>query len=135
MLRPVPLFGIGTLGKSANVNAQERLNLYIEIQSDPEKSTLTMYPTPGLVSFVYFGATAIRGCFEARGVAYIAWSGTLYSLLNDGTTANLGTLSTLSGRVDFAENGTQIMLVDGANGYIYNTSTLAFNKKIGRAHV
>lgn len=128
MLRPVPLFGIGTLGKSANVNAQERLNLYIEIQSDPEKSTLTMYPTPGLVSFVYFGATAIRGCFEARGVAYIAWSGTLYSLLNDGTTANLGTLSTLSGRVDFAENGTQIMLVDGANGYIYNTSTLAFNK-------
>jgi hypothetical protein len=127
-LQPIPLFGLGTQGKSANVDAQRRVNLYVEVQSDPEKNVLTLYPTPGLVTFVNFGLTAIRGIYEKGETLYVAWSNTLYSVSNNGTMTSLGTLSTSSGRVAFADNGIQVMCVDGANGYIYNTQTLVFAK-------
>ncbi len=126
MLKPVPLFGIGNQGKSANVDAQSRVNLYVEVQSDPEKNILALYPTPGLTLFYNFGALPIRGIYERGDVLYVAVGATLFSINNAGVTASLGTLSTTSGRVSFADNGTQIMLVDGPNGYIYNVSTLVF---------
>ena len=128
MLKPVPLFGIGNQGKSANVDAQSRTNLYVEVQSDPEKNILTMYPTPGLLTFVNFGSSPIRGIYERGDVLYLVVSNTLYSLNNAGVYTNLGSLSTYSGRVAFSDNGTQIMCVDGPNGYIYNVNTLVFAK-------
>ena len=127
MLNPVPLFGIGNQGKSANVDAQSRVNLYVEVQSDPEKNILTLYPTPGLSVFVNFGLNPIRGIYERGEVLYAVVGLTLYSINNAGTTTVLGTLlNTSSGRVYFADNGTQLMLVDGSSGYIYNFNTLAF---------
>jgi hypothetical protein len=126
MLNPVPLFGIGNQGKSANVNAQSRVNLYVEVQSDPEKNILTLYPTPGLVPFANFGASPIRGIYERGEILYLVVGTTLYSLNNAGVSVILGTLLTSTGRVAFADNGTQIMLVDGVNGYIYNVNTLTF---------
>lgn len=129
MLKPVPLFGIGNQGKSANVDAQKRVNLYVEVQSDPEKNILTLYPTPGLTTFVNFGLNPIRGIYERGDVLYVAVGISLYSLNNAGVSTLLGTLSsTSSGRVYFADNGTQVMLVDGPNGYIYNVNTLVFAK-------
>lgn len=126
-LQPLPLFGLGNQGKSANVDAQKRVNLYVEVQQDPEKAILTMYPTPGLVTFVNLGESSpVRGLYEKGESLYCVWSNKLYSIANNGATAVLGTLSTSSGRVAFSDNGTQIMLVDGTSGYIYNTNTLAF---------
>lgn len=125
-LQPIPLFGIGNQGKSPNVDAQQRTNLYIEVQQDAEKAFLTIYPTPGLESFYNFGDTPIRGIYEKGELMYVAHKDTLYSINSAGATSILGTLLTFSGNVRFSDNGTQIMLVDGANGYIWNTSTLAF---------
>lgn len=125
-LAPVPLFGIGNQGKSANVDAQKRVNLYVEVQTDIEKQVLTLYPTPGLSSFVNLGATPIRGIYEKGDLFFVAHKNKLYSIANNGTTVELGTLQTFSGRVAFSDNGTQVMLVDGTYGYIYNTSTLVF---------
>ncbi len=125
-LAPIPLFGIGNQGKSPNVDAQDRTNLYIEIQQDPEKHVLTMYPTPGLSSFVNFGATPCRGLYEKDDVMYVVNRNKLYRVAGDATTTELGTLLTFSGRVSMADNGTQIIIVDGDYGYIWNTATLAF---------
>jgi hypothetical protein len=102
------------------------VNLYVEVQQDPEKNILTMYPTPGLQTFVNFGATPIRGIYERGDVLYAVVGNILYSVNNAGVTTSLGTLLTYSGRVAFADNGTQLMMVDGTNGYIYNLSTLVF---------
>ncbi|MBI2725399.1 MAG: hypothetical protein HYX42_04030 [Polaromonas sp.] len=125
-LQPIALFGIGNQGKSPNVDAQQRKNLYVEVQQDAEKHVLTMYPTPGLVSFVNFGASPIRGLYEKGDVLYVAHKSTLYKVANNGEITVLGSLLTTAGRVGFSDNGTQIILVDGANGYIYNTVTLVF---------
>lgn len=127
-LAPVPLFGIGNQGKSPNVNAQDRLNLYIEIQQDPEKHVLTMYPTPGLSTFVNLGATPVRGLYERQEVMYAVHRDKFYSINAAGTVTERGTLLTFSGRVGMADNGTQIIIVDGPNGYIFNTSTNAFTR-------
>lgn len=125
-LGPVPLFGIGNVGKSVNVDAQKRTNLYVEIQQDAEKSTLALYPTPGLQAFVNFGAYPSRGFYRKDNFLYVVNRFTLWRVSNDGTMTNIGTLLTASGRVDISDNGTQIIVVDGPNGYIYNTNTSTF---------
>lgn len=127
-LDPIPLFGIGNVGKSVNVDAQKRTNLYVEMQRDAEKGNLTLYPTPGLETFVNFGSYPSRGVYKMGDFLYVVNRFTLWRVANDGAMTNLGSLVTASGRVDFSDNGTQIIIVDGPNGYIYNTSTLAFTQ-------
>jgi len=127
VLKPVPLFGIGTSGKSVNVNAQQRLNLYVEVQSDPETNTTTLYGTPGLVAESNYGANPARGAYSMGDFKYFVNGFTLWQEANDGTKTNRGTLLTSGGLVSMIDNGTQIIIVDGTNGYIYNTSTLVFS--------
>lgn len=118
-MQPVPLFGIGNQGRSVNVNAQKRLNLYVHVNDDPEKHILTLHGTPGLVSFVDFGAFPSRGWHQLGNFNYVVNRDKFYRVANDGTFSTIGTLLTYAGRVDIADNGNQIMVVDGPNGYIY----------------
>lgn len=125
-----PLFGIGNQGKSLNVDAQERINLYAEVNQDPEKNTLTLYPTPGLVLFADFGNSPIRGVWEVSGVLYVVHKDKLHGLLNSGQSTVLGILLTTEGLVSITDNGVQICIVDGQYGYIFNRTTLAFERII-----
>lgn len=125
-LQPIPLFGIGTFAKSENVNSQSRVNLYTEIDEDPETLTMHLYPTPGLVSQLSFGAAPCRGSYAVGDFRYIVNRANVYKIANDNTYTLIGTMLTSTGRVDIRDNGTQIMFVDGPNGYIYNINTLVF---------
>lgn len=126
MIKQVPLFGIGNKARSLNVSAQDRLNLYVEVNEDGEKHVLTYYPTPGLVSFVDFGAFPSRGSYQLGNFNYTVNRDKLYRIANDGSTTVLGTLATNSGRVDMSDNGIQLIVVDGPNGYILTLATDAF---------
>lgn len=128
MLNPVPLFGIGNKARSVVVSAQERLNVYVELNDDPEKQVITMYPRPGLVTAVDFGAFPSRGVWQKGDFLYVVNRNKLYRVANDGATTELGTLDTASGRVDMSDNGIQLIIVDGANGYIFAFATSAFAK-------
>lgn len=127
-VKPVSLFGLGNFSRSRNVSSQKRTNLYTEIQKDGEKGTLTAYPTPGTTAFVNFGAYPSRGTWRRDDALYIVNRFTLWRVSNDGTMTAIGTLLTSAGRVDISDNGTQIMVVDGPNGYIYDTSTSTFSQ-------
>lgn len=127
-LQPVPLFGLGNFGKSRNVSSQKRTNLYAEIQRDAEKGTLTLYPTPGLVTDLNLGASPTRGLWKKGDFRYLVNGNNLWRIANDGTRTSVGTLLTSNGRVDMTDNGTQILIVDGVNGYIYNTQTTVFTQ-------
>ena len=124
----IPLFGLGRASKSPWVTAKSLTNVYVEQRPQGEKSSLVAYQTPGLELFVDFGDTPVRGGlnFEAGNVAYVVHRGTLWEVDNAGTKTNRGALLTTVGRVSMAHNGVQVMIVDGTEGYIYNTSTLAF---------
>ncbi len=125
-VKPVPLFGIGNKARSVVVSAQERLNVYVELNDDPEKQVITLYPRPGLVSAVDFGAFPIRGLWQKGDFLYVVQRDTLYRVANDGSTTALGTLLTNAGRVDMSDNGVQLIVVDGPNGYILTFATSVF---------
>lgn len=127
-LAHIPLFGIGTFGKSRTVTSQERTNLYVEIADEPEVSIISLYPTPGLVLQLDFGDTPIRGMYSVGTFRYAVHRNNFYKIANDNTFTNVGTLLTSSGRVDISDNGLQIMVVDGANGYIWDLVALTFTR-------
>jgi hypothetical protein len=122
------LFGIGQFGKSSNVTSQERLNCYIEVQPGDDRSKVAFYGTPGLILYKSFGDTPIRGEYDKGNFVYIVHRGTFYEVNNSGVATARGTIGTTSGRVYMADNGTQLMLIDGSLGYIYNFGTLAFTQ-------
>lgn len=124
MLRSVPLFGLGNKGKSPNVCAQERVNLYAEVHEDPESGgRITLYPTPGLTQVLNLGGSPTRGVYGKGNSRYLVNGTTLWELAADGTTTNRGTLQPVTGRVDMVDNGDQLLIVDGSYGYIYTFAT------------
>lgn len=124
MLKPVPMIGIGIGGKSSNVSGQMRTNLYAEIVVDQEKrSRITLFPTPGTVLFDNFGETPVRCAYPLGNYIYVVHLANVWKVANDGTATKLGTLNTSTGRVAMIDNGTQIVLVDGTNGYVLTIAT------------
>ena len=123
----LPILGAGISGRSRAVSAQKRQNLFLEIKSEKDKSTLVAYGTPGLKYFTTLGASATRGIwwFQALNRLYAVSYNQLVEIAPDGTVTNRGTLLTTSGTVSMADNGTQLMIVDGVTGYIFQPTTAA----------
>ena len=132
-MEPVQLWGSGTLSKAATVTAQRRVNVYFELRPDGDKVNLAVFGTPGLVSTLTL-ATApngpIRGVHEGENYFYLVAGDTVYRITTDFLSeTTYGTLRTTSGEVGMADNGTQLLIVDGNSGYILSgfdtaTSTL-----------
>jgi len=129
-----PIIGIGLQGKSSNVSAQRRMNLYMDIQAQEDKTMISLHERVGLALFANFGDTPIRGMLVAGGLLYVVHRGTLWSVTGAGVKTSRGTLSTTTGRVDMAHNqsaiggvGGQLHLTDGTAGYTYTiaSTTLA----------
>lgn len=125
----IPVFGPGLRAKSPYVTAKSLQNVYCETRPAGEKASIVGYRTPGLVVFSDFGTTTpIRGghANQTTNLSYCVVGNVLYEVSGTGVATNRGTLNTSTGRVSIADNGVQVMIVDGAYGYIFNTSTLAF---------
>lgn len=119
----IELFGAGLQGKSPKITAQKRLNLYFEIQTiDQDRTRVAVYGTPGTELFVDFGDTPCRGAHAVGDNLYIVHRGTLWSVNNAGVKTNKGTLNSTSGKVDMDDNGDQVIIVDGSDGYIYDST-------------
>jgi hypothetical protein len=123
------LFGLGLRGKSPNVTAQRRVNIYLELTPEQDKTKVVAYGTPGLTSFVSLGAAPVRGMVAYGDYIYAVQGDTLWSINNAGVTASLGTLSTTQGRVGITVGGINtiyLLIVDGTTAYTYNVTTPAF---------
>lgn len=114
----VPMFGIGLYSKSPNVTAQHRINLYYEFSQQEDKTAVAAYGTPGLELFVDFGDTPVRGEYAIGDFNYVVHRGTLWKVNNAGVKTSIGTLNTTEGKVSMADNGVQLMIVDGTDGWI-----------------
>ena len=120
----IPLFGVGLSGKSPNITAQRRLNVYYEFQKFEDKTKVSIIGTPGLTLLCSLGDTPVRGMIAVGSLLYVVHRGTFYEINNAGVTTSRGTLNTTTGRVGMATNGTQIVITDGTNGYYYTISTV-----------
>lgn len=129
MTQPIPLFGLGVQGKSPNVTAQKRVNLYAEIQFEQDKTRVAYYPTPGLVPFVSIGASPVRGMHTVSVTDYLyaVQFDQLYQIDAAANVTALGTLGTSAGRVNMADDGRRVLMVDGLGGYYYDVGTGTFS--------
>ncbi len=70
---------------------------------------------------------SIRGGHGAQGRAFFVNDATLYEVYENTAFESRGTLNTNSGPVSMADNGLQLVMVDGDNGYILNFATNTFS--------
>jgi hypothetical protein len=134
-MQPVPLFGSGIYGKSAVVTRQRRVNCYYENRADGDKSKVVVYGTPGLVLQFSTGPQPLRGLLSVNETTLYAVISNVFGLLlppsvpgGIATFTALGNLNTLAGFVSMAPspNSSQIMIVDGVNGWIYQPGPNTF---------
>lgn len=115
--------------RSKNLDAQRCVNLYPvfdETGLGKDGDAAMLIGTPGLRLLLDSGAI-VRALYTAsNGVLYAVCGNTLYSISAAWVKTAIGTLSTSSGDVSLADNGVQMMIVDGANGYILTFSSNVF---------
>lgn len=115
--------------QSTNINAQRCVNLYPQLdESGTGKNVAALLGTPGLTLFATLdaGAHPVRGMITtAKGRMFAVTTTTLWEVMADGSKVSRGTLNSSNGYVGIADNGIQLMLVDGPNGYQYDLNTNA----------
>jgi hypothetical protein len=136
----IPFLGGAYEGRSSNVSPETCINLFYEKGVNGEALVGTpgaKIASSGLILDSSSGqyVTEVRGGIDYNDLAYFVIGDALWEIKSGGGTATgysatkRGTLNTSSGRVSMAHNGVrtsgnqQIMIVDGANGYIYDNST------------
>lgn len=143
----IPIFGFGTKGKSSNVTAQKRINLYLE-QSD-DKTQLAIYTRPGLTqitpTIISTGSgVPSGGSLGMMAMAYnnggtqslieytwIAYKGAFVVLTSTSQKmiggAATGEALPGAGRVSFAYNGQRGFAVDGSHAWYLVPSNAVAN--------
>jgi len=118
---------------SLPISNQQLKNLYVNVpQTEGALSQETLLETPGLVQILTTGKllNANRGSHVKNGIYYFLNGEVLYRLeravTNNIETFTSTVLGTIPGseRASFSDNGTQLMVVAGGEGYIINEANL-----------
>lgn len=123
----IPFVGPAYRTRSLNQSAQRCVNLYLEATERGGKTEYTLYGTPGLVLRATVGDGPIRGTVVLPGYMLAVSGDEVYRVNPDWTSTLLGTIGTESGPVFMAWNGTQVLLVDGENGYVITNVVTAIS--------
>jgi len=124
----IPFVGGAYTEQSVNVNAQKCVNLFPVMDNEQAKNKVVLHSTPGLSLFGNITTTtsAIRGMCAFGSVIYSVLSATVYSTTTAGVSTSLGDISTSAGNVYFANNGTEVLIVDGTDtGFLITSGVLA----------
>lgn len=123
----IPFIGPSYVNRSVNFDAQRSVNLYpTKSEIGDSKSIMALVGTPGNLLFCTFPTTVGRGSHEVLGRSFEVFGNILYEIFSDGSFISRGTLITGTGFVSIDNNGLQICIVDGPNGYIFTLATNAF---------
>lgn len=117
--RQIPL--VANTGEGDIAGQELLVNIY------PRKSVGGKYPftligTPGLAFFLELPTFPVKGLHVNKGRAFAVTATKFYEVFANGTYKELGDVS-FTGRVDMEDNGLQIVMVDGINGYYWDAQT------------
>lgn len=127
--RIVPLFGSGRASKSFVVTRQRRLNCYFENRKDQDKTKVAVYGTPGLVAAFQPSTllgSALRAFFGTQTALFLVSYNQFQSVNASGTALFTGTMGSVAGQCSLAYNSTQVVIVDGSQGYLYTPGAATF---------
>jgi hypothetical protein len=114
----IPFVGGAYTARSSNLNAQSCINWFPVVDNQDAKTVLAMYGTPGLELFTNLVTgvdQCVRALYATNSLLYAVVNASVFSITTAGVATLLGSLTTSSGFVDSAENGLQVLLVDGTN--------------------
>lgn len=97
--------------------------MYAENQPQSAKSPVSIFGMPGLSQLGTAGVGPIRGAWNMNEILYVVSGGSLYSISSLGVSTFLGATITGNGAVSMSDNGTQLCIVNGVEGYIYSVDT------------
>lgn len=126
----IPFVGPTYTLRSQAFEAQRCINLYPEVTEFPQrgKEIAALYGTPGLRHFTTLATGGgVRGLYTSRGGrVFAAQDRWLYEINPAGGAVAYGQLLTTNGPVRMADNGLQLMVVDGTRGYLLTLATNVF---------
>jgi hypothetical protein len=118
----IRLFSPHRKGVSDDLNPSRMLNM--QYHFDPyDKAKVSFLSTSGLRLLANVSSNGIRGSIVFQENLYVVTYNAVIKLDSTFTKTTIGNILTFSGNVGIAENGQQMMIVDGANGYIWNGTT------------
>lgn len=103
------------------------VNLFLAPMENPSKAQFVMASAPGLIQRANAGSV-VRGAINAGDRAFFVAGSTLYELDSAFGITSRGTLATSSGEVGMAWGLTQLVIVDGPNGYVLRLSSNTFER-------
>lgn len=129
----LPINGPSYQHSSIDVNNQRCINMFPTSAGPEGRGESVLIPTTGLLLLTDLGNKPIRSMATVGQYTYVVAQSSVYRLsINYATLAVtstlLGTINTTSGTVYVASNFTQIIWVDGSDGFIYNTDTAVFSQ-------
>lgn len=120
----IPFVGPSATARSRNANAQRSVNCFLEYDQGNPRAPVALYGTPGMVLRATLGTSPVRGGIVCGSYLYWVSGNTVYRMDTAYATTTLGTIGTASGRVGIAQNGTQVIIVDGVAGWLATSTTL-----------
>ena len=112
---------------SLPVSAQVCQNFYAEKEPPDAKTQVAVFPVPGLNSFASCGSGSIRGLLVMNNALYVVSGPELYKISTPGATpALIGTGIAGGNYVPMSNNGIQVIIVNGVNGWVWNDQTSTF---------
>lgn len=125
----IPFIGPSYVYRSLDFDAQRAVNLMlVKSESETSKDIGAMEGTPGLLEFCDTGYNRIRGGHKVKGRVFVCAANKLIEIFADSTFSVLGTINSTSGFVSMADNGSELCLVDGADGWILTLATDSFDQ-------
>lgn len=126
-LKPVPIVGGAYTDETRPYDQQECLNYLPEFaETQQARSPGILRGVPGLTLLGTTGTDPIRGVRNVEGQLFVVAGNTLYEIATDGTPTSRGTI-TGTGRVSMTHNqqsnGYQLVIVNGPEGFVYNTGS------------
>jgi hypothetical protein len=115
----IPLIGPSYKNRELPLSAQVTKNLFPEINPE-SKSITSLHTFPGLKEFASLSGID-RGLHVMSGVLFAVKGTTLSSVNSSGTDTTIGTISGNT-RCGFADNGSQLVVVNGSTPSLYETT-------------
>lgn len=123
MRTKLPLVGPSYKARSLNADAQRTLNCYVELDNASPRAPAALYGTPGTVRKLAFPTAPVRACFKEGAYSWWVAGNTVYRVDAAYTATAVGTIGTSAGEIGIASNGAQILIVDGAAGWLVNVAS------------
>ncbi len=131
-----PIFESFLQDRSRGGMADQCVNLYCEKIDGPNSPPIgAMYGTPGYTApLVTVDGGPMRGFFTSNnGLLYAVSGNGLYSVNANYVATRLGTIASSAGPISMVESPTQILIVDGIGGWVWDFVAHTFTQVIPNA--